>query len=106
MSRGRPIRPSGMPELNSALSSGVRYGACSGVSTIPGWMMFERIRSFANWMANDLLSEMRAPLAAVYASWARVKPARADTEPTRMMEPPPAFWRLDAVLGHPEHALE
>src|SRR5712692_10303810 len=44
-------------------------------------------------MASDLFNEISAPLAAVYASWARVNPARADTEPTRMMEPPPAFWR-------------
>src|SRR5215468_5100894 len=93
MSRGWPMRPSGMPVLNSALSSGVRYGACSGVSTIPGWMTLERMWSLANWMASDLLSEMRAPLAAVYASWARVKPASADTLPTRMTEPPPAFCR-------------
>src|SRR5215471_10304176 len=57
---------------------------------MPGWMTLERMPSFANWIARDLLSAMSAPFAAVYASWARVKPASADTEPIRMMEPPPA----------------
>src|SRR2546422_8348978 len=33
---------------------------------------------------------MSAPLAAVYASWARVNPASAETEPIRITEPPPA----------------
>src|SRR5262249_7519210 len=60
---------------------------------MPGWITLERIPSRANWMARDLLSETRAPLAAVYASWARVNPARADTDPTRMIEPPPEVRR-------------
>src|SRR3989454_8351228 len=53
-------------------------------------MMLQRIRSLANWIASDLVSEMSAPLAAVYASWARVTPASAETEPIRITEPPPA----------------
>ena len=65
MSRGWPIRPRGIPVLNSARSASLRYGACNGVSTIPGWITFERILSLANWMASDLLSEISAPLAAV-----------------------------------------
>ena len=105
MSRGWPMRPSGMPVLNSTLSSGVRYGACSGVSTIPGWMMLERIWSLANWMASDLLSEMRAPFAAVYASCARVKPASAETDEDDGAAAGLLEMR-DAVLGDPEHALE
>ena len=60
---------------------------------MPGWMMLQRIRSRPNWMASDLVREMRAPLAAVYASWARVKPARAETDPTLTIEPPPAARR-------------
>src|SRR3989454_4695059 len=53
-------------------------------------MMLQRIRSLANWIASDFVSEMSAPLAAVYASWARVNPASAETEPIRITEPPPA----------------
>src|SRR6266571_197390 len=55
-------------------------------------MMLQRIRSFANWIASDLVSEMSAPFAAVYASWAREKPTSAETEPIRSTEPPPARW--------------
>src|SRR3989441_521405 len=57
---------------------------------MPGGMMLQRIRSLANWIASDFVSEMSAPLAAVYASWARVNPASAETEPIRITEPPPA----------------
>src|SRR3989442_9329602 len=56
-------------------------------------MMLQRIRSLANWIASDFVSEMSAPLAAVYASWARVNPASAETEPIRITEPPPARRR-------------
>src|SRR2546430_15229673 len=55
-------------------------------------MMLQRIWSFANWIASDLVSEMSAPFAAVYASWAREKPTSAETEPIRITEPPPARW--------------
>ena len=54
-----------MPVWNSLRSSSVRYGAWSGVSTIPGWITLQRMRSFANWIASDFVSEMSAPLAAV-----------------------------------------
>src|SRR5213076_2369207 len=67
-------------------------------------MMLHRIRSFANWIASDLVSAMSAPLAAVYASWARVKPTSAETEPIRITEPPPEL--RDPVLRHPEGGLE
>src|SRR2546427_809933 len=53
-------------------------------------MMLQRIWSLANWIASDFVSEMSAPLAAVYASWARVNPASAETEPIRITEPRPA----------------
>src|SRR5262245_23670241 len=56
-------------------------------------MMLQRMWSQANWIARDLLSAINAPFAAVYASWARAKPASADTDPTRMIEPPPARCR-------------
>jgi hypothetical protein len=65
ISRGWAIRPRGMPASNSRRIASVRYGAWSGVSTMPGWMTLHRIRSRANWMASDLVSEMRPPLAAV-----------------------------------------
>jgi hypothetical protein len=32
---------------------------------MPGWMMLQRMRSRANWMASDFVSEMSPPLAAV-----------------------------------------
>src|SRR3989442_6472930 len=53
-------------------------------------MMLQRIRSLANWIASDFVSEMSAPLAAVDASWAGVNPASAEAEPIRITEPPPA----------------
>src|SRR5262249_34717548 len=68
ISRGVAMRPSGMPVSNSLRRASVRYGAWRGVSTIPGWMMLHRTRSRANWMARDFVSEIRPPLAAVYAS--------------------------------------
>src|SRR3989338_2709917 len=60
---------------------------------MPWWITLQRIRSFANWTDRDFPSEIRPPLAAVYASCARVKPASAETEPVRMIEPPPARRR-------------
>ena len=59
------MRPSGMPVSNSLRIASVRYGACSGVSTIPGWITLQRIRSRANWIASDFVSEMIAPFDAV-----------------------------------------
>src|SRR5207245_1638965 len=90
ISRGWAIRPSGIESSNDfRLAGSLRYGACIGVSMMPGWMMLQRTFWRANWMAIDLVSEMRAPLAAVYESCATVKPASAETEPTLMIEPPP-----------------
>src|SRR5436309_897031 len=90
ISRGWAIRPSGIESSNDfRLAGSLRYGACIGVSVMPGWMMLQRTFWRANWMAIDLVSEMRAPLAAVYESCATVKPASAETEPTLMIEPPP-----------------
>ena len=43
ISRGRAMRPSGMPVSNSLRIASVRYGACSGVSTMPGWITLQRI---------------------------------------------------------------
>src|SRR3989442_8159070 len=81
-----------MPVSNSLRIASVRYGAWSGVSTIPGGITLQRILSRANWIASDLVREMSAPFAAGYAAWARGEPTRAGTEPLLMIEPPPARW--------------
>src|SRR5207247_9099908 len=50
ISRGSARQPSGTPVTNSLRMASVRYGAWSGVSTMPGWMMLPRMRSLAYWM--------------------------------------------------------
>src|SRR3989442_10970074 len=86
ISRGWAMRPSGMPVSNSLRIASVRYGAWSGVSTMPAWIPLQRILSRADWMASDFATEMRAPLAAGYASSARVEPASAETQPILMID--------------------
>src|SRR2546426_654313 len=94
------MRPSGMPVSNSLRIASVRYGAWSGVSTMPGWITLQRILSRANWMAGDFVREVRAPLAAGDASWGPVQPVAVGPhgEGARARQPRPAR-RLQLLAG-------
>ena len=101
------MRPSGIPVSNSLRIASVRYGACSGVSTMPG---MDDVA--ADLVAGELdgqrlgQGDQRALGGGVGVLGAREAGERRHRAHVDDGAAAGALQMRDAVLGHPEHRLE